>query len=103
MPSLVVDEALHRGDRALEREDHLVHRDVLRRAGEDVAAVGAAGGLDEAGLLQQRHDALEVGEREVLRRRDRLERHRAGGCPCRPSWISSRTPYSAFVVKIIER
>src|ERR1700729_142992 len=29
---VIVDEALHRGDRALERLDHLVHRDLLRGA-----------------------------------------------------------------------
>src|SRR3954453_13912344 len=63
----VVDEAVHRRDRALEREHHLVHRDLLRRAGEHVAAVGAAGRLDEAGLLEQRGDALEVRQRQRLR------------------------------------
>src|SRR3954465_2442643 len=39
---LVHDEALHRRDRPLEGQHHRVHRDVLRRAGEDVAPVGAA-------------------------------------------------------------
>src|SRR5215210_6048999 len=50
----VVEEAVHRCDRALEREHDLVHRDVLGRAGEHVSAVGAARGLHEAGLLEQR-------------------------------------------------
>src|SRR5215210_5055486 len=72
---LPLDEALHRRDRALEREHHRVHRDLLRRAAEDVAPVRAARGGHEARLLEQRGDALEVGERQVLRRRDGLERH----------------------------
>src|SRR3954471_11818025 len=75
---LVGDEALHGSDRALEGEHHLVHRDLLGGAGEHVAAVGAARGLDQLGLLQQRRDPLEVGERQVLGRRHRLERHRSG-------------------------
>src|SRR5215217_5186892 len=72
----VVDEAVHRGDRALEREHHGVHRDLLRRAGQHVAAVGAARRADQAGLLEQRGDPLEVREREVLRRGHRLQAHR---------------------------
>src|SRR3954470_18448426 len=75
---LVGDEALHGSNRALEREHHRVHRDLLGGAGEHVAAVGAARGLDQLGLLQQRRDPLEVGERQVLGRRHRLERHRSG-------------------------
>src|SRR3712207_2909900 len=71
----VVDEAGRRGDRALGREDDLVHPDVVGDLGEPVAAVRAAGGLDEAGLLEQGHDALEVGERKALGLGDRLERH----------------------------
>src|SRR5829696_9079976 len=70
----VVEEAVHRRDRALEREDDVVHRDLLGGAREQVAAVRAARGLDEAGLLQQRGDALEVGQRKVLRVGHRLER-----------------------------
>src|SRR4051812_45751577 len=54
----VVDEAGHRRHGALEREHRLVHRDRLRGAGEAVAAVRAARALDEAGLLQHRHDPL---------------------------------------------
>src|SRR3954471_12842998 len=77
-PLLPRDEALHRRDRALEREHHRVHRDLLRRAAEDVAPVRAARGGHEAGLLEQRGDALQVGERQVLRRRDGLERDGPG-------------------------
>src|SRR5215218_579513 len=77
-PRLPLDEALHRRDRALEREHHRVHRDLLRRAAEHVPAVRAARGGHEAGPLEQRGDALEVGERQVLRRRDGLERHGPG-------------------------
>src|SRR5215217_1587018 len=75
---LVDDEALHGSDRALEREHHRVHRDLLRRAAQDVAPVRAAGGGHEAGLLEQRRDALEVGERQILGRRHRLQRDGPG-------------------------
>src|SRR3712207_6668217 len=47
----VVEEAVHRRDGALERQHHLVHRDVLGRAREAVPAVRAAGRLDDPGLL----------------------------------------------------
>src|SRR5688572_6049504 len=40
-PVAVVDEAVHRRDRALERKDDRVHRDLLGGAGEHVAAVRA--------------------------------------------------------------
>ena len=46
-------------------------------ARQAVAAVRAARGLDEAGLLQQGDDPLEVGERQGLGLGDRLERHRS--------------------------
>src|SRR5690242_6799150 len=59
-------EALHRGDRALQSLHHLEHLDLLRRATEAVAAVGAPLALDQAGLAQLRDQVLEVGEREVL-------------------------------------
>src|SRR3954449_1659934 len=72
----VVDEAVHRRDRALEREHDLVHRDLLRRAGQDVAAMGAARGGDETGALEQRGDPLEVGERERLGLGHGLQAHR---------------------------
>src|SRR4051812_40721884 len=58
----IVDEAGHRRDDALECEDGLVHGDLRRRASEAVAAMGTALALDQAGLLEQRDDALEVGE-----------------------------------------
>jgi hypothetical protein len=72
----VVEEAVHRRDRALEREHRLVHGDLLGGAGEHVAAVRAAGGLDETGFLEQGRDALEVGKREVLGVGHRLQRDR---------------------------
>src|SRR4051794_5646212 len=72
----VVHEAGHRRDRALEREHRLVHVDRLRRARQAVAAVRAAGALDEGGLLQERDDALQVGERQPLGLGDRLQRDR---------------------------
>src|SRR5687767_6238924 len=56
----VVEEAVHRRDRALEREHDRVHRDLLGGAGEQVAAVGAARGGQQPGLLEQRRDPLEV-------------------------------------------
>ena len=68
------DEALHRRDGALQREHDLVHRDVLGRAGEPVAAVRAARALDEARALEQRDDPLEVGQRKVLGVGDHLQR-----------------------------
>src|SRR5438874_1475381 len=73
------DEAVHRRDRALEGQHYLVHLDLVRRARQAVAAVGAAGGRDEPGALQVGHDVLQVGEREPLGRRDRLERGRLVG------------------------
>ena len=56
----------HRRDRALEGAQDLAHRDRLGGAGELVAAVGAAGADDEAGLAQAHDELLEVGPREVL-------------------------------------
>src|SRR5215213_4745809 len=70
----VVEEAVHRGDVPLQRQDDLVHRDLLGRMREQVTAVRAAGSLDDAGLLQQRGDPLEVRQRKRLRLRDGLER-----------------------------
>jgi hypothetical protein len=81
VPSVaIVDEAGHGGDRALEGQDRLVHADVVGRPRQAVAAVGAARGLDELGLAQERNDALEVGEGQALRLGDRLE----GYDPARP-------------------
>src|SRR6187402_50188 len=62
-----VVEALHRRDLPFQRLDHRVHADLLRRLRQAVAAVGAAGGGDESGLAQFRHQVLQVGERQVLR------------------------------------
>ena len=70
----VVDEAVHRGDGAFERDDHLVHRQRLGVTREAVAAVRAACRLDDLVLLEQRDDPLEVGERKPFGLRDRLER-----------------------------
>src|SRR3954452_11620322 len=72
----IVDEAGHRCDRALEREHRLVHRDLRGGARQPVAAMRAARALDEAGLLQHRHDPLEVGERQSLALGDRFQRDR---------------------------
>jgi hypothetical protein len=49
--------------------------------GEQVAAVRPARGRDDAGLLEQRGDPLEVGERERLGLRDRLQRHGRAAAP----------------------
>ena len=73
---MVVEEAVHRRDRAFEREHRLVHRDLLGRPREHVATVCPARGHHEAGLLQQRRDALAVGQRQVLGLGDRLQRDR---------------------------
>src|SRR5215203_4754929 len=72
----VVEEAVHGRDRTLEREHDVVHRDLLRRLGQQVAAVRAARGLDQVMLLEQGGDALQVREREVLGFRHRLQAHR---------------------------
>jgi hypothetical protein len=61
--------------------------------------VRAARGLDEPGLLEQRDDALEVGERQALGSAIALS-ETGRSALARPSSTSSRTPYSAFVVKI---
>ena len=50
-PSLAIGmEAVHRRDRALERLDHLEHRDLARRAREPVAAMRAAHRAHQPGL-----------------------------------------------------
>src|SRR3954471_2777773 len=63
-------DALDRRDAALERLDHLGHRDLLGRAGEKVAAARAAPALDEPGLAQPRDEVLEIGERQAVGLRD---------------------------------
>jgi hypothetical protein len=75
----VLDEALHRRDRALEREHDVVHRDLLGRPRQQVAAVGTTRRRHQLGLLEQCRDALQVGERQALGLRDRLQRHRLAG------------------------
>src|SRR3954469_3602799 len=70
----VVDEAGHRRDRALQGEHRLVHRDRRGIARQAVAAVRAAGALDEGGLAQKRDDPLEVREGQALGLGDRLQR-----------------------------
>ena len=93
-------EALHRRDRPFQRLDDLEHRDLRRRPRQAVAAVGAAGRGDQAGLAQLRDQVLEVGERQALRLGDRAERDRltsASSPARRPSSTIRRTPYSALV------
>src|ERR687896_2297135 len=53
-PLAVVEEAVHRGDVTLERQDDLVHRDLGGGLGQLVSALGAPRGLAEARLLEQR-------------------------------------------------
>src|SRR5436853_1311380 len=71
-----VVEALHRRDLSFQCLDHRVHRDLLGGLRQAVAAVGAAGGGDEAGLAQFRYQVLQVGERQVLRFGDGAQRGR---------------------------
>ena len=68
----------HRRDRALQGAEDLAHPDLARVAGELVAAVGAAGGDDQAGVAEAHRQLLEVGAREVLRGRDLGEARRPG-------------------------
>src|SRR5829696_2520616 len=68
-------EALHRGDCALERLNHLEHLDLVGGAAEAIAAVRSALALDEAGLAQLGDQMLEIGERQPLGLRDRAERN----------------------------
>ena len=72
---------------------------VVGRAGELVAAVGAAGRDDEAGVAKAHDELLEVGARQVLLGGDLGERCRARCRSAAPSWTMSRTPYSPFVEK----
>ena len=52
--------AAHVGQRALDGTDHVGDRDLRRRAGEPVAAVGATLAADDARPTQLRQDVLEV-------------------------------------------
>ncbi len=76
-PVAAVDEAVHRGDRALEGLDDLQHPDLGCRERQAVAAVSAPLGADQTGVPQLRHEMLEVGEWERLGVRERCERDRA--------------------------
>ena len=60
---LVGPDALHRGERAFDRPQHVGHGDLVRGPGELVAAVGAAPGVDDPGPAELGEDVLE----EVLR------------------------------------
>ena len=77
----IVGRADHRGDRALEGAEDLAHPDVAGRAGQLVAAMGAAGAGDEAGVAEAHHELLEVGPREVLVGGDLGEARRPGPEP----------------------
>ena len=57
--------------------------------------------VDEPRLRELGHDVLEVGERQALGLGDRLERDGVASEPWRPSSTIRRTPYSAFVEKIM--
>ena len=73
----VVGGADHRGERALERAEHLAHPDLLGRPAQLVAAVGAAGRGHEAGVAQAHDELLEVGAGELLLGGDLGEARRA--------------------------
>src|SRR3954468_5283093 len=78
-PALPLDvEALHGREGALERLNHLEHRDLACRPREAVAAVGAADRADQAGLAEPRHQVLEVGGRKHRGALHGGERHRSG-------------------------
>jgi hypothetical protein len=62
----VVRGADHRGERALKSAEHLAHPDVLGRASQLIAAVGAARARDQPGIAEAHHELLEVGARELL-------------------------------------
>src|SRR5450755_2835505 len=70
---VVVDEALHRRNRAFERLHHLVHRDLLRRSGQPISAVRATGAHHQPGFAQPGDHLLEVGQRQPFSVRDRLQ------------------------------
>ncbi len=69
----LVGGADHRRDRALEGAEDLAHPDLVGSPRELVAAAGAAGGHDEAGVPEARDELLEVGARQVLVDRDLRE------------------------------
>ena len=99
----VVDEARHRRDDALEREDRPRPCVQLGRlARQAVAAVGAAGALDELAPSSAAPRCAR-GRRAAGLRPRAIAFSETGRAAVgwRPSSTSSRTPYSAFVVKIM--
>ena len=74
MPSAPSRDALDRGDRALQRLDHLGHRDLVGRARQQVAAARAAPAVDQPRLAQAGDEVLEVGERQPVALGDLRER-----------------------------
>jgi hypothetical protein len=54
------------GDRALDRADDVGDRHLVGGTGEPVAALGAAAGTDDAGVLELEQDVLEELQRNVL-------------------------------------
>src|SRR5271157_1752513 len=62
----VVDDADHRRDRSLESPQNLAHDDLLGRASELVAAVGAAGASHELGVAQAYDELFQVRPRQIL-------------------------------------
>src|SRR5687768_13619664 len=81
VPGGLAAEAVHRGDRPLESLDDLGHVDGGCGTCQPVSAARAAARLDEPGPLQVRRHVLQVGQRQPLRLRDRLEGHRAFALP----------------------
>ena len=54
------------GDRALDRAHDVGDRHLVGGPGQPVAALGAAAGADDAGVLQLQQDVLEELQRDVL-------------------------------------
>ena len=69
------------GDRPLDRADEVGDRHLVGRTGQPVAALGAAAGADDAGVLELEQDVLEELQRDVLRLGEplALDRALAGG------------------------
>ena len=86
-------EALHRGDRALQRLNHLEHLDLVGGAPEAVTAVRSALALDQPGLAQLGDQVLEVGEGEALGLGDRAQRN--GGAVLLAAQLDHQ-PHSVF-------
>ena len=60
-------EVAHRGQRSVDGEQDLPHRDRRRRAGQARTAAGASVGVDDPGTTQLGEDVLEEVLRDVLR------------------------------------